>query len=357
MTGIASGQAADVNYCQGGPKYVSQFAREGLLTSADDFYERNKDFYSMDYAEKNWKEEDGHYYYIGCWGITVPNIFYNIDIFNKLNLSVPKTIDDLYEINDVLKENGYLSIALGTQVPYYGNHAFTGAILPRFISTDEFNTLLGCWKKGYNGIKWTDPRIIEALKLFKDLIDKEVYAPGMNSMGEDEARALFITQKAAMYSGGCWAAGDALLGSEIKDFQWDSFLFPAVSDQYPITTEYTICDGWVVTKNAKNLDAVNKFLDFTVSKEVQAIIMKEGVGSVRTDFTEEELKLTVNPQSVNIWTRFPEYKHTDDIALWLHEDMSDPYLRMIGEFIAGQLTPENFAQELETMTEETRAKQ
>ena len=354
IAGLASGEAGDINYALGGPKFIAKFAEEGTLRVLDDFYDRHKDYYNMKYAEDMFKQPDGHYYYAGCWGITFPNIFYNIDIFEELNLTIPETIDDLYEISDVLRENGYMSISLNTQVPNYGSHFISGALLPRFISVGEANEILNSWKPGYTGIKWTDPRIIEAFELWRDLIDKEVFVPDMPALGHDEAAALFVNQKAAMFSGGCWEGGDALLGSQITDFEWDSFLFPVVDEQYPLTAQYSINDGWIVKEDIEYPDAVNKLLDFSISKEVQTIIMQEGVGPVRTDITLEEMEQVVNKQSANIWNRFNDYPHNDSLQIWLHEGVTEPYLRMINPFISGEITAEEFCQEMEQLAEELR---
>ena len=57
--------------------------------------------------------------------------------------------------------------------------------------------------------KWTNPSLVEAMTLFKDLQDSGILADGITGMGLRDARNLFFAEKAAMWMNGSWALSGA----------------------------------------------------------------------------------------------------------------------------------------------------
>lgn len=70
-----------------------------------------------------------------------------------------------------------------------------------------------------------DPRTIQGLQFYADLMNKEEVAPTPVALGNLAmgAQQLFMTQRVAMFSSGYW---EVPMLRNIKDFEWDVVMFP-----------------------------------------------------------------------------------------------------------------------------------
>ncbi|MCX6089273.1 MAG: extracellular solute-binding protein, partial [Candidatus Atribacteria bacterium] len=353
MNTMSARQAADINILLAGPKYSHVLAEAGRILNLDPYYKKYNWENVLVEGNKIQKYQD-HYYFVTQNWISVPWVYYNVGIFDKLGLSEPKTEEDLYNLVKTLKANGYEGIALGTMVPNYAEHFISG-FLPRFITRNEFQDLMFCYQKNYQGIKWNDPRILDAFKNFKKWVDDEIFVKGMNGMDDSIARSLFINGKAAMYQGGSWVPG--LLISEAPNLKFNAFLYPQIKKDIPVTTDAIMCNGYVVSADTKYPDACGEFLNFMLSHESQKLFLKEyGIFPTRRDFSEDELKSLVNETQLKIINSPGLYETTDSLQIWLTPDIMEPYLRILQEVISGQLTPEDAVNQLEKNVEEARSK-
>lgn len=149
------------------------------------------------------------------WAVPVENvapavIFYNRAIFERYGLTPPKTMDELYGVIDVLKENGITPFALANRSAwpssmYYmyfvdrvgGRRAFEDAILRNPDGSPQ------------NGAGFADEKLVEAWRYVLDLIERGAFPEDANTLDEDaaEGRTLLYREKAAMVLMGTWTIG------------------------------------------------------------------------------------------------------------------------------------------------------
>ncbi len=180
------------------------------------------------------------------WAVPVENvapavIFYNRAIFERYGLTPPETMDELYGVIDVLKENGVTPFALANRSAwpssmYYmylvdrvgGRRAFEDAILRNPDGSPQ------------NGVGFADEKLIEAWEHVLNLIARGAFPGDANTLDEDaaEGRTLLYREKAAMFLMGTWTVG------YVAD-EYPRFL--EVLDFFPFPTLGGEADGMIGT--------------------------------------------------------------------------------------------------------------
>ena len=198
-------------------------------------------------------------------------VYYNKDLFKKYGVKIPTSLGALEAASATFVKNGVVPLAIGgAEYPaqqvfyslalanadkkflnayelYQGKFSFTG---PEF--TFAANKLVDWNKKGYLG---------------KDIAGQKAESMGL----------AFEGGKVAMMISGSWWFGR--FQSEIKDFDWGTFLFPG---------KFSPGSGgnlWVVPQNAKNKDLAYDFIDITLHKDVQTLLGTSGGIPVNADPT------------------------------------------------------------------------
>ena len=180
------------------------------------------------------------------WAVPVENVapavvFYNRALFERYGLTPPETMEELYGVIDVLKENGVTPFALANRSAwpssmYYmyfvdrvgGRRAFEDAILRNPDGSPQ------------NGVGFADKKLIEAWRRVLDLIARGAFPDDANTLDEDaaEGRTLLYREKAAMFLMGTWTVG------YVAD-EYPRFL--EVLDFFPFPTLAGEADGMIGT--------------------------------------------------------------------------------------------------------------
>jgi multiple sugar transport system substrate-binding protein len=84
-------------------------------------------------------------------------------------------------------------------------------------------------------LSWKDPRVVEVLRYYKEVIDLGLYAKTLTSMTLAEAHRYFHTeQKACMFPVGSWYTGRAFVppekGGQPKDFELGMLNYPLMAN-------------------------------------------------------------------------------------------------------------------------------
>ncbi len=164
----------------------------------------------MDYM-KNYDEVPGkintwngkNYAYMNCYNYF--GCLYNMDIFNKLGLSIPKTPEELVDVVAKLKEAGYGGIAYpGGTVGY----TFANGVIISSLGTDKYDELM----KGMDHGQITDINTVEgledALRTVEYYADNEILYTASEAVSYEPAMSLFATEKAAIFWGGTYFFGE-----------------------------------------------------------------------------------------------------------------------------------------------------
>ena len=194
-------------------------------------------------------------------------LWYSKAVFEKYNITPPKTFDDFFAVCEELKSKGVVPIVMGTKDGWEAGHVFETFL----IGT------LGA--EGYKGLwtgktKWSDKRVTEALMLFDKMLN---YVNSDHSaLTWDEAGQYLIQGKGAMMIMGDWTNG-WFMAKKFDGYGWtlapgNEGIFDALSDSFGLP------------KGCKHRDNVIAWLKVLGSKEGQKEFnMRKGSIPARTD--------------------------------------------------------------------------
>ncbi|SFL25903.1 raffinose/stachyose/melibiose transport system substrate-binding protein [Paenibacillus sp. 1_12] len=130
-------------------------------------------------------------------------IFYNQAIFDKYNVKVPKTWDELKTAIDTFNKNNVIPMALGNKANWVAQSTIFSTIGDRVTGTEWFLKA-----SAQNGAKFTDPEFVKALSVLQDLGKSKAFQDGFNGIDENQMMQLFFQGKAAMFMDGGWATAN-----------------------------------------------------------------------------------------------------------------------------------------------------
>ncbi|WP_068787307.1 extracellular solute-binding protein [Paenibacillus phocaensis] len=126
-------------------------------------------------------------------------LYYNIELFEKYNVRVPETWDELMAAIQTFNDNDIIPFALGNKANWVANSTILSTLGDRVTGSEWFlNAVKG------EGASFTDPDFVQALTYFKQLVDAAAFQDGANSIDNAQAEQLFSQEQAAMTMGGNW---------------------------------------------------------------------------------------------------------------------------------------------------------
>ncbi len=162
----------------------------------------------------------------GIWGVPVENmciamIFYNKNIYNSLNLSEPKTFDQLKKNIEVLKEHGYTPFALANRTAWTGS-MFYMYFVDRLGGPSVFDNAANRKNNG----SFDNEVFIKAGEMVQQLVEMGAFPQGFNWKDEDsgDARNLLYNETAAMILTGSWFMSNVMF--ELPEFYKNIGVFP-----------------------------------------------------------------------------------------------------------------------------------
>jgi raffinose/stachyose/melibiose transport system substrate-binding protein len=223
-TVAAADEMPDVFFTQSGTS-IKEFYDGGLIqpiTSLLDEHTEWKDNFipgSLDTLSF-----DGEVYATPLSGSATSFLFYNKSLFEKYNVKVPTTWDEMMAAVKTFNDNKITPISLGNKASWLAQSSIISSLGDRVTGTDWF-------KKAVNqdGAKFTDPEFVQALTYFKQLADAKAFQTGFNSLDNTQMEQYFVEGKAAMMIDGAWALTNmAASGTEEQLNQVDVTILPSV---------------------------------------------------------------------------------------------------------------------------------
>lgn len=174
------------------------------------------------WAQASYKDD---IYAVPILNVSISGIFYNMEIFERLNLTVPQTVEDLEQICDTLVENNITPFALANASKWTGSMYFMslatrkGGLEPFFAAADGSGT-------------FEDECYTYAGEKIQEWVGKGYFPSGVNSLSEDDGQAkqLMYQETAAMLLCGSWYTGTFQSDSAEFYEKIDWFPFPAIED-------------------------------------------------------------------------------------------------------------------------------
>ncbi|MDN5343052.1 MAG: raffinose/stachyose/melibiose transport system substrate-binding protein [Oceanotoga sp.] len=295
-TAMAAGNPPDVFYALPGGT-LDEFVNSGLI------YPLTKDL-----NENNWKNDflesaldrvtvNDDIYAVPI-DIDTVQIWYNKKIFEKYNLKTPKTLEELFTVCDFLKSKGIIPISLGNKDFWAGPFWFHYFML-RF---DKSGIIQGYLRNDPN-YSFNTEEAINSFKLIQDMVKRNYFPMGINSMTETESDMLFFNGMAAMTMDGTWQLGQNLAAG--KDFECGYFEFPKIAnskgDQSDVIAGVAAC--FAISNKCQNKDDAILFLKHITSLDMAKEYVKlrktlECVKGAVTEETADPLLYLVNKNTI-----------------------------------------------------------
>lgn len=193
-------------------------------------------------------------------------VYYNVDMFKELGLSVPKTFDELVTVSKVIKEKKNITpmVHQGKAVWFWPMWYFEAYAQTSGNQSIENVREFLAGKKEFTGQAEKD-----AFLKIKQFFDTGVLSTESLDTDGDGMRAAFAQQKAAMFYGGTWEY--APTQSIVKDFEIGIFEFPLLVDTAGVKALHGGGPGDAIIipsfADQKNLDLTMKFIEFILRPE------------------------------------------------------------------------------------------
>lgn len=290
---------------------------------------------------------DGKIYGLPIGGNT-EGFYYNEELFATLGLSEPKTWDDLELAAQTLKDNGYTPFAMGSK----------GAWVPLMLA----NTLIGRYAgpdsiAGFSAgtSSWNSPEVIAAFAKYSEWESKGYFTKG--ELGFEYADMLneFLTGKSGMMFDGSWRSSvfsDETQAAALTN-KVGFFSMPAVpggvGDQTFVNGNYSNGYGFSSNLTEQELVAVKAFIKNLYSEEMQLRgLLEDGIlPSIKlSDDSITKVEDKIVKKVINIMKESGgAFSHFDStVPSSVYKESEDVFLKLI----AGQVTPEEVAQKLQT---------
>jgi len=263
---------------------------------------------------------------------------YNVGIFEKLGLEVPKDWDSFLEVCEKLKENGYIPIAFpGADI---GPGQFMNSMMMNNAPDEQIFAKLMEGK-----VKLTDEWWVKTLRQFKELYDKGYISKDALGMKHDGAIALVAQEKAAMLATGSYAMAN--IKSQNPNIKL-GLLAPITVDKDKAVFEgiHTTTFMLAINSKSKKKEEAKKFIEFLTTKE-NAEFYANKTGQQLTiknvNYQSEELKTAA--EWMNKKTRFqPRYLIPD-------ADIEKAVVASI-QAVLGGTSPEKAAEDAQKIVEQ-----
>jgi len=257
---LTSKQAPDVVTWFAGYR-MQAFAEKGLLEPINDVFPGGSFEAEFPPAFKTASSYDGNIYFMPqswyWWAV-----YYNKDVFAKLNLSIPTTADEFMAVCDKLKAAGIAPIAIGAKDTWTAGGWFD--YMDSAVNGGEFHVKL---TKGE--VPYTDPAVKKTFGYIAEMAKRGYFMPNAASYSWQEAANVLFRGEAGMYLMGQFIKDVA--PADVKD-KIDFFRFPSFGrSDYAVDTP---TDGFMIPKNAKNKEAAKKFMAYLATAEAQEMFCK-----------------------------------------------------------------------------------
>jgi multiple sugar transport system substrate-binding protein/raffinose/stachyose/melibiose transport system substrate-binding protein len=190
--------------------------------------------------------------------------FYNPKVMEASGVTeMPRTWDEFMAACEKIKAAGYYPIALGSKDRWPGQ--FYIDFLVSYTAGHEYRAKLQAGEASF-----TDPEVVQAMELWKELIDKGYFYPDANAYTYTDAADWVANGEAAMTLMGTWVTGYWDGNGLVAGVDYDVFPFPVIDSAIPEST-FASTDSWCVPVDAVAPDCAKDFIAWALKPENQLL--------------------------------------------------------------------------------------
>ncbi|MCD4713510.1 MAG: extracellular solute-binding protein [Clostridiales bacterium] len=194
-----------------------------------------------------------------AWGV-----LYNKEIFEKLNLEAPKTLSDLENIVNILKENDYTPFMLAYQEQWVPQ-LMTALTLGGKVSGD-----IPDWVDRMNNNEGSYSEVTDIFGPI-DLIMENGTIRAME-VGSEAGAADFANGKAAMFVQGTWASGTIMATN--PDMKLGVFALPVNENEDCTSVNLSTSTTLAVHPDAKEMELARMFANYVLDDQDSAALFQ-----------------------------------------------------------------------------------
>lgn len=312
-----------------------------LLEDVSDIWQKHIDAGEYDPSVADGFKLNGKYYgslYLSMFW----TVLYNKHTFDELNLKEPQTWEEFIKVCDTLKAAGKTPIDSYLDGRWYSLAWFEEVL----IRTDP-----ALYEGVCNlSIKYSDPRVVNALKTWQDMI-KKGYFPKEQMVNMAELLKNFVNGDAPMLLIGDWIISNIEALDFHQGVDYDAFIVPMINPEAEKTIIFET-SPIVIGKKSPHLEESKALFDYWLSPEGQTNWTKTWEGAT----TNKKATVVDKP----IFNKFKdlnllsgEYRYINRfyentpvpvcefaldklVEIMLHPDKLEPALAEIDKFIATQ---------------------
>lgn len=266
---LNSDEAPDVMEYNKGNATAGLLASQGLLSNLDD-YVKEYDWSSKisgtlaDTGKYNDKGVmgSGNWYGITNYGEDCV-MYFNKDMFDKQGIAIPTTQDELVDAMQKFVDAGITPLSEGV-AEYPLQHLWWQLVLTK--ADDQF---VRDYEMYENDVDWSSEPVKYATQTIKDWVDKGYISKDATGLKAEDAGQGFINGTYPMFFSGSWWWSRFTTEMENTNVTFST---------WPDANKVVGSSGniWVIPENSKKKDMAAKFIDITLSKEVQDLLGNDG---------------------------------------------------------------------------------
>jgi raffinose/stachyose/melibiose transport system substrate-binding protein len=301
-------------------------AKDKLLTGITDNFTYNGKVYGIPYQ------------------MQVAPLFCNTELFEKYNVKIPETYDELLEAVRVFKDNGVTPIICGAK-DLWPAMFYYNVLALRTAGAQMCNDALS-GKASYDS-----PEFIDAAAKLVELTKAGAFGPNAMSVSWDNANVDFAQGKGAMLFNGNWVAGNVSAETSTVNGKIVARKFPIVEGGKGKATEYLggAGDGYMINSQTKDPKLAAEVLLF-ICEKLAFDMYEANTGLPGWKVEVDESKISPLTKEISDMT-----KDSTGWTLWwdvfLEGAAADTHKNLVVELIAGEITPEDFAKQMQKLNE------
>ncbi|HQE17697.1 MAG TPA: ABC transporter substrate-binding protein [Aggregatilineales bacterium] len=334
-TQLEAGTAPDLFYLRSFST-SRQLFEEGFLVPLDDLPGLRENFSEASLSA--WSTEDGTPYGVPMIAVS-HGIYYNVDLFDQLDLEVPQTWEELIQVAQTIQNDGYIPFANASGEEWTIAEIVFMNIAPNFIGGREGRLAYLSGERCFN-----DENVVAA---FQAVADIAPYLPdGQEALTYYDSQQLFLLGEAAMWFGGSWDI--PFFESEEPDFEWSIFPVPPPEGQEQAYVTFHLDAGMGINAASPHQEEARVFLEWMTTPAFAELLGNELPGFFPIH---NEAPPLTNEHAATFMS-FNEDRETDVRWAWpvLLDGSPDGYTLMQNGAIAvinGQMTPQEAADALQ----------
>ncbi|NUO98600.1 MAG: extracellular solute-binding protein [Nonomuraea sp.] len=301
---LNSDEAPDIMEYNKGNATAGLLSKQGLLTDlSEEAGKRGWDKLLPGGLQTTAKYDDRGVMGSGKW-YGIPNygefvmVYYNKDLFDKHQVKVPTTYEELTAALDTFVKAGVTPISnAGAEYP-------AQQIFYQLALTKAQKPWLEAYQSYKGKVDFHGPEFTYAADTFADWVKKGYIDKKSSGLKAEDMGVAFMNGKFPIMISGSWWYGR--LASEIKDFEWGHFLFPGAT-----MSPGSSGNVWVVPEKSENKDLAYDFIDITMSKDIQNLLGNSGGVPVAADPA-----AITDPKSKELIESFNKLTSADGLAFY-----------------------------------------